>query len=487
MSAKTFSILHDILTGNNRKINLSVSESLPDLRAVFQRTQRKHESGENDNNDHENGSITPLALEFEDENLTPKEIAIKLKTENYYKQDITNFLSCRGEKNQKCLEEYMKLYDFTGLRLDEALREFTKSFYLTGEGQQLERILTQFSIHFYSQNSSNYENEDVVVIITNALVMLNTDLHNNNNTRKMSRNDFVINCTHALGKNSIPQQEMYNSVKSNKFQVPNDISSQISRSLVRKSSLKASSVNSFIATTSLSMDGEDQPLIMEGLLLRKYVLEAHKKRATNRSWKTFYAVLRGSELYFYKPLSVSLKEQKFVEKVHIRHSFTEFLQEYKNKTNVFALTLINGATESEHSMKSWINYLNYMAALHSAPPLPAALGSVASEYFLPVMPSHPTRFNPDQQKSFVKDKMLKIQEEIYEHIQKCPEESSIETPSSLIMHSWNKKLEFLNLERKKYALYCQSLNSNSPKKIPDVSITIRIIMKTRKYNQKAIY
>jgi Pleckstrin homology domain len=46
-------------------------------------------------------------------------------------------------------------------------------------------------------------------------------------------------------------------------------------------------------------------LMSEGLLKRKHVMEKTDKKARHRSWKSFYVVLEGSELFFYKPLSSS--------------------------------------------------------------------------------------------------------------------------------------------------------------------------------------
>ena len=41
--------------------------------------------------------------------------------------------------------EYLALFDFTNVSLDAALRKFLDKFCLTGESQERERVLQQFS------------------------------------------------------------------------------------------------------------------------------------------------------------------------------------------------------------------------------------------------------------------------------------------------------------------------------------------------------
>jgi hypothetical protein len=137
---------------------------------------------------------------------------------------------------------------------------------------------------------------------------------------------------------------------------------------------------------------------MEGLLLRKQVMDSANKKSSHRVWRSFFVVLKGSELFFYKPLNGNNPDQKCVETFHIRHAVSVFVQNYKKRSNLFSLTLYNGAVhyfeaESEKLQNTWVRYLNYMSALHSAPTMPAPIGSIVDEFFVPVMPVYPTNFD----------------------------------------------------------------------------------------------
>jgi Sec7-like guanine-nucleotide exchange factor len=77
---------------------------------------------------------------------------------------------------------------------------------LIGESQYLERALDLFSRQYYIENPKGYPSSgisslcniyletiflDIVLLLSNALVLLNTDLYNKNNKKKMSKKDFI--------------------------------------------------------------------------------------------------------------------------------------------------------------------------------------------------------------------------------------------------------------------------------------------------------
>jgi Sec7-like guanine-nucleotide exchange factor len=95
---------------------------------------------------------------------------------------------------------------------------------LKGEGQQIDRILNQFSERYFDQNKSKFPSLDTVSILTTALVMLNTDLYNANNPRKMTKQDFILNVKNSL-KEEVSEdllKELYMSLKTKKLVMPED-------------------------------------------------------------------------------------------------------------------------------------------------------------------------------------------------------------------------------------------------------------------------
>lgn len=58
----------------------------------------------------------------------------------------------RNEFGISVAEEYCALFNFSGIRLDAALRDFLSRFCLTGETQERTRIIEHFSNRYYECN-----------------------------------------------------------------------------------------------------------------------------------------------------------------------------------------------------------------------------------------------------------------------------------------------------------------------------------------------
>lgn len=98
--------------------------------------------------------------------------------EGFQKSDIARHLSKNNEFSRAVAEEYLHLFDFTGMTLDEALRCFLSRFHLIGETQDRERVLVFFSKRFLECNpNTNIKSDDALHTLVCALMILNTDLH----------------------------------------------------------------------------------------------------------------------------------------------------------------------------------------------------------------------------------------------------------------------------------------------------------------------
>lgn len=138
-------------------------------------------------------------------------------------------------ENKNLLGEFMHLFDFCGLRVDEGLRIMLKAFRLPGEAQQIERVVELFADAFVScQNSADggvvaQEGQDPVVLDANAvfllsfsIIMLNTDLHNPQIKRHMDLTDYKNNFTGVL---SIPDwylETMFDSIRDREIVMPEE-------------------------------------------------------------------------------------------------------------------------------------------------------------------------------------------------------------------------------------------------------------------------
>ena len=112
---------------------------------------------------------------------------------------IVELLGTNKPLNQLLLKKYMHNLNFNGKNLVSALRLFCINFLLYGEAQVIERIINEFCNEYFEENlDSACKNKDNVIVLTYALIMLNTDLYNPTVLKKITLNEFVNNCKKAV-------------------------------------------------------------------------------------------------------------------------------------------------------------------------------------------------------------------------------------------------------------------------------------------------
>lgn len=98
-------------------------------------------------------------------------------------------------KNKHYLDLFIEDFDFSNTPLDEAMRELFASFRLPGESQQIERIIEKFAEQYIAgeNNIKDVADKDSAFILSYAVIMLNTDLHNPQNKHLMTNEQFKRN------------------------------------------------------------------------------------------------------------------------------------------------------------------------------------------------------------------------------------------------------------------------------------------------------
>ncbi|KAJ2785773.1 GDP/GTP exchange factor for ARF [Coemansia javaensis] len=95
--------------------------------------------------------------------------------------------------NLEVLQAYMGLFDFSGRRVDEALRSLLGTFRLPGESQQIERIMETFAAAYFGSAPADVATKDAAFILAFAIIMLNTDQHSPQVKSRMALDDFARN------------------------------------------------------------------------------------------------------------------------------------------------------------------------------------------------------------------------------------------------------------------------------------------------------
>ena len=124
---------------------------------------------------------------------------------------------------------YLETFDFKGYGIDEALREFLGCFRLPGEAQKIERLMESFAHRYFSQQEGTaLKSEDTAFILSYSIIMLYTDLHNPQVSRKMTEEEFIRNNRGINDGEDLPReylQDIYRSVQQNGIQLKSSSSS----------------------------------------------------------------------------------------------------------------------------------------------------------------------------------------------------------------------------------------------------------------------
>ncbi|KAG8135239.1 hypothetical protein E2320_008274 [Naja naja] len=121
----------------------------------------------------------------------------------------------------------------------------------------------------------------------------------------------------------------------------------------------------------------------------------------------------------YKP-GQSLAEEDLKNAISIHHSLATQASDYNKRPNVFYLRTADWRVflfqaQNTEQMHSWITRINVVAAMFSAPPFPAAIGS-QKKFIRPLLPSSSTRLSQSHE---IKFKAMAA--ELLEHRSSLPE------------------------------------------------------------------
>jgi len=121
-------------------------------------------------------------------------------------EKVGNFLSMH---EHTILSHYAKLFDFKGLFIIDALRLFLESFSLPGEASLIGRLLEAFATQYSVCNPGIFQDEATPYPLAYAIIMINTDRHNDHVKNKMSKDAFVRNLAGLDGGADLPVEYIH--------------------------------------------------------------------------------------------------------------------------------------------------------------------------------------------------------------------------------------------------------------------------------------
>ncbi|XP_063702865.1 uncharacterized protein LOC134832685 isoform X1 [Culicoides brevitarsis] len=147
------------------------------------------------------------------------------KGEGLNKTAIGDYLGERNDFNEQVLKAFVDLHDFTNLILVQALRQFLWSFRLPGEAQKIDRMMECFAQRYCQLNPDIFTNTDTCYVLSFAIIMLNTSLHNPSVKDKPTVEHFITMNRGINNGGDLPRElliSLYDSIKTEPFKIPQD-------------------------------------------------------------------------------------------------------------------------------------------------------------------------------------------------------------------------------------------------------------------------
>lgn len=147
------------------------------------------------------------------------------KTEGLNKTAIGDYLGERHDFNIAVLKAFVALNDFTNMILVQSLRQFLWSFRLPGEAQKIDRMMECFAVRYCECNPDIFKCTDTCYVLSFAIIMLNTSLHNPCVKDKPTIEHFVSMNRGINDGGDLPRQlleDLYANIKKEPFKIPED-------------------------------------------------------------------------------------------------------------------------------------------------------------------------------------------------------------------------------------------------------------------------
>ncbi|XP_070846659.1 PH and SEC7 domain-containing protein 1-like isoform X3 [Chaetodon auriga] len=216
-------------------------------------------------------------------------------------------------------------------------------------------------------------------------------------------------------------------------------------------------------------------LYKNGFLVRKVHADSDGKRTPRgkRGWKTFYAILKGLILYLqkgeYRP-DKQLSEEDLKNAVSIHHSLAMKASDYSKRPNVFYLRTADWRVylfqaPNAEQMQSWITRINTVAAMFSAPPFPAAIGS-QKKFSRPLLPGTMSKLPEEEQIRSHEARFRTLSTELAE-LRSYPPDRKVKGRE---LEEYRQRDEYLEFEKTRYGTYVMLLRAKIRSGEEDLSV-----------------
>uniref|UniRef100_A0A8C4J660 Cytohesin 1 n=1 Tax=Dromaius novaehollandiae TaxID=8790 RepID=A0A8C4J660_DRONO len=144
-------------------------------------------------------------------------------------EDIAQFLYKGEGLNKTAIGDYLGERDEFNIQVLRGhlavRRQFLWSFRLPGEAQKIDRMMEAFAQRYCQCNPGVFQSTDTCYVLSFAIIMLNTSLHNPNVKDKPTAERFIAMNRGINDGGDLPEEllrNLYESIKNEPFKIPED-------------------------------------------------------------------------------------------------------------------------------------------------------------------------------------------------------------------------------------------------------------------------
>lgn len=149
-----------------------------------------------------------------------------LHADGLSKAMIGEWLGEGDEENIATMHAFVDFMDFAAMRFVDALRLFLQSFRLPGESQKIDRFMLKFAERYVAGNPTAFATADTAYVLSYSVIMLNTDLYNPQNKRRMTKAEFVKNNRGINEGEDLPEtllHDIYDEIATHEIRMKDEI------------------------------------------------------------------------------------------------------------------------------------------------------------------------------------------------------------------------------------------------------------------------
>lgn len=134
--------------------------------------------------------------------------------------------------NMAVLDCVVELLDLKNKPIDVALRQFQELFRIPGEAQKIDKIMQAFALEYYKQNrdEGNIKSEDAAYMLSFAIMMLHTSLHNPSVKKRTSKKQWISMNRDCNDGDNFPTEfllEIYDRIQKSEFNTGKDHTDEV--------------------------------------------------------------------------------------------------------------------------------------------------------------------------------------------------------------------------------------------------------------------